>query len=139
MSDIFFILLLNIFMYPLFSLVDIPYFKKLLRRWYISKVSSKGVIQQEAHQIFEGPSFNLTELITYLIRVLWAVMFFLPLYPLFAPAAAFACFSLYWILKYLMIHRFAKPETVNSEIIFNCLPLFGMSKFILPVSLDNRS
>lgn len=137
MNDIFFILFLNIFTYPIFSLIDMSYFKKLFRRWYITKVSAKNVIQQEAQEIFEGSGFQLTEMITYLVRVFWAVLFFSPLYPMLIPVAAFTFFCLYWILKYLMIHRFAKPEQVNSEIIFNCLPLFGMSKFVMPVYSNN--
>jgi len=115
--DAMFIACVNSFVSPMVNYFSPWYAVKLCKRSSLRKNFEKSVVTQgEANALFEGDSLELANKYAHAIKIIWTVGFYSPLLPAMYIVGIFAFLWAYWIDKYLVVRRYARPTTISSDL-----------------------
>lgn len=120
MSDAWFTLISQIFITPIFQVANPGYLFLLFKRCRLKRsVANKEQIltsQEEAHTLFEDPIFDPAFSYSMIIKLMFDLIFFQPIFPL-APMIGFtAVIILYWAMKYRLFFQSQRPITIGESI-----------------------
>lgn len=139
-TDVWFIMLGNLFIGPLVNFFNYDWVMKLLKRFLIKKMGDKSKYTQlEANRIFEGDEFDMAERYSIQIRTLMISIFFMPMVPASTILGVIAVFITYCVDKYLFIKRNGIPSATSPTIAFNMFHFFDTVLMIYAVRLLNLS
>jgi len=85
LENVYWIFLLNVFLLPLFTLINPLYLYKLGKRAYIERKEKKGeknnMTQMEANKLYEGPNIDMPKKYSGIIRLMLFATFYAPAIP----------------------------------------------------------
>lgn len=139
--DAFFILISDLYLSPLLTLFDPMYFMKLCKRSKLKEELTKpnnnsSMIQKDANEIMKGQELDPASLYSKVIKIYLQSIFFMPILPI-APLIAFvAIFINYWVQKYVLLRRAARPISIGHKIVETCVLFIKITPLILGVGVS---
>lgn len=94
------------------------------------------MIQKEANKIMEGVEFDPALTYATSIKIYLQCLFFLPIIPITAFFAVVALILFYWVKKFIILRRAARPTQIDYQILFAPLHLIKGSPIFLGVGLS---
>ena len=140
-NDVFFIIVGDNLLDPLFIFLDPVYLYRRLKRCRLARKAQKKTctaLQKDANDLFEGPELDLADSYANLVSTFWMALFFTPVFPVAAPITCLAFVSTYWLQKTLLLRRFARPRAYSGSICFLAMYLLRFSPFVLMVLLAHQ-
>ena len=117
LTDVWFILLGNMFVGPLVFTLDPDFLYKLyMRRKIIKEGMDCKLTQKEAHGYFEGDAFDMAERYSIYVTTLMLCVFFMRLIPISTVVGAISSTLMYWVDKYLILNRHKVPAATGSDL-----------------------
>ena len=133
-TDVWFILLGNLFVGPAANFFNPDWLLKLLKRHLIKKQGKNcKLTQKEANEAFEGDEFDMAERYSVQVRTMMISIFFMPMIPASSLMGVFAVFLTYWVDKYLIVKRQSIPSATSPTIAFNMFHFFDLTLMIYAV------
>lgn len=116
------------------------YLLKLLKRKRLkAKLSAAHVkthmIQKEANKIMEGVNMDPAYTYARIIKIYLQNVFFIPLLPITPWIALGAILINFWVQKYVLLRRAARPASIGFEITETCIFLVRLTPLVLGVSI----
>lgn len=135
-SDIFTIAVSQAILTPLLNYFSIFLLIRVLKRRSITKAGDNQVTtQQEANNWFEGNPIELSSKYAHAIKIMWLVGFYSPLIPTLFIHGFVALVFTYWMDKYLLFRRYARPSLLGGELNREMIEL--LEYFPLAMALGN--
>lgn len=114
----------NMIMQPLLSLLS-PWY--LYKQYKIKKMREDpryySLPQQQANNLFEASSFDLTFCYASVLNVMLFAAFFAPILPLGLILGIITLIIFYWIFKYILLRRSCMPPFLGKEIAYEAIEI----------------
>ena len=134
LNDIWFILINDITLTPLFDFIDIGYFIRWFFQWRFKKsYENSAVTQEEANLKFEGTQMDPSLVYAKIVKLIWTSLFFLPIFPYAAFTCTIALFMTFWIYKHRLLRTAVRPISIGQNITKRAVDLLKLSPVILTV------
>ena len=126
------------------TLFDPMYFMKLCKRSNLKKELSKpdnksSMIQKDANDIMKGVELDPASLYSKVIKIYLQSVFFMPILPIAPLIAFFAILINYWVQKYVLLRRAARPISIGHKITETCVLFIKITPFVLGVRIKKNS
>lgn len=102
---------------PLLNYFSIFKLLRIYKRYSIKKAGDNSITtQQEANNWFEGNPCELSSKYAHGIKIMWLIGFYSPLVPALYIHGMVALFFTYWMDKYLLLRRYARPQLLGGAL-----------------------
>jgi len=138
LSNIFIIFLSNAFVTPLLWLLPPAYLYQLWQRRSL-RIQNENkeevtLTQKEMNEIFENPTVDIYNKLSYCGKTMMMTFLYLPIFPLGAIISGCGITILYFIEKYNLIRFYKIPEELNASIAMEYFYNFKLYLFISALS-----
>jgi len=139
------VLIVNAFVNPFLVIFDPVYIFKLYnRRKALKDGPNSKLTQEQAHELFQGPPFDIDWRYGYLIMTMFLTMFYAPILPMGIVYTIIGLTLTYWADKYVFLYRIVLPPSLSSsmqENIMNYMQwmlfFFAAGNLIFGITLQN--
>ena len=88
-----------------------------IRRYKMRRAQKKGFISQgSANDLFEGPPVNMAKRYANVTKTMLMTFFYAPILPVSFLISGIALFVEYWVDKYLLLRRHARPNRLSGDL-----------------------
>ena len=138
-SDLFWLLCTDAIVSPLTYYLSPLYLAKLCKRRSVKNTAKKGLVsitQGEANQIWENPPVDMAQRYANYMKTLMIIFVFAPIFPVGLLIGSISMLLQYWMDKYLLLRRHARPPQLGPKIsdnIMRCMPILILSYAVMNI------
>ena len=108
--------LVNAIVTPGMWTLNVGYFIKKLKIYYITNKDEIDINQKELNELYEYPKMNVSAKYSYIAKTILMSFFYIPIFPLGMLISLLGFILGYWLEKYNFSNMYKTPEMLNRQI-----------------------
>ena len=122
--------LVNAIVTPGMWTLNVGYFIKKLKIYYITNKDSIDINQKDLNELYEYPPMNVAAKYSYIAKTILMSFFYIPIFPLGMAISLLGFILGYWLEKFNFANMYKTPEMLNRQIAEFYTNYFVLSFFV---------